>query len=62
MNKPGKILYYWPDGTLDESLQFNDPVQLGDAPYDVAIIGAGIVGCALAYRLSIYKMKILWNR
>lgn len=59
MSNPGKILYYWPDGNLDESLKFNDPAQLGDTPYDVAIIGAGIVGCALAYRLSMYKLKIL---
>ena len=59
MSNPGKILYYWPDGDLDESLTFNDPAQLGDTPYDVVIIGAGIVGCALAYRLSMYKLKIL---
>lgn len=59
MNSSGKILYYWPDGSLDESLLFNDSEQLGNTPYDVTIIGAGIVGCALAYRLSKYKLKIL---
>ncbi len=55
MSHPGKILYNWPDGDLDESLKFNDPAQLSNTPYDVAIIGAGIVGCALACKLSNYK-------
>lgn len=59
MNTPGKLLYYWPDECLDESLKFTDISQLSKNPYDVAIIGAGVVGCALAYKLSKYKLKIL---
>lgn len=28
-------------------------------PYDVAILGAGVVGCALAYELSQYELRVL---
>jgi glycerol-3-phosphate dehydrogenase len=59
MNTPGKLLYYWPHEGLDDSLKFNDISQLGENPYDIAIIGAGIVGCSLAYKLSMYKLKII---
>ncbi len=59
MNKPGKLLYHWPEGRIEDSLTFKDTSQLESAPYDVAIIGAGIVGCALAYTLSKYRLKIL---
>ena len=59
MNTTGKLLYYWPHEGLDDSLKFNDISQLGENPYDIAIIGAGIVGCSLAYKLSMYKLKIL---
>ena len=59
MSKSGKLLYNWSDDNLDESLKFNDVSQLGGTPYDVTIIGAGVVGSALAYKLSKYKLKIL---
>ena len=59
MSKPGRILYNWTNGGLDESLVLSDESQLGDAPYDVAIVGAGIVGTALAYKLSMYKLRVL---
>ena len=59
MSKSGKLLYNWSDSNFEESLKFSDSAQLGDIPYDVAIVGAGIVGTALAYKLSKYKLKIL---
>lgn len=59
MSKSGKLLYNWSDNNFDDSLKFNDVGQLGDTPYDVTIIGAGVVGSALAYKLSQYKLKIL---
>ncbi len=59
MSKQGKIRYDWPDADFDKSLLFDDPSSLSADPYDVAIIGAGIVGCALACKLSGYKMKVL---
>ncbi|HED06968.1 MAG TPA: FAD-binding oxidoreductase, partial [Ignavibacteria bacterium] len=49
MNVSGKMFYSWSDKDFDESLKFIDNEQLGDMPYDIAIIGAGVVGCALAY-------------
>ncbi len=55
----GKILYDWPDKDFDESLRFTDSRQLGNEPYDVVIVGAGVVGCGLAYKLSQYQLRIL---
>ena len=59
MNTNGRLLYDWPDDDIDESLRFSDPAQLGEDPYDVVIVGAGVVGCALAYKLSQYKLRVL---
>ena len=58
MDTQGKILYNWPGG-VEPSLVLNDVSQLGSEPYDVVIVGAGIVGTALAYKLSMYKLRIL---
>ncbi|MDP6794204.1 MAG: NAD(P)/FAD-dependent oxidoreductase [Verrucomicrobiota bacterium] len=55
----GRLFYNWPCGTCEEALRFISPVQLGSKPYDVAIVGAGVVGCALAYRLSMYDLRVL---
>lgn len=51
------MIYDWPDGNLDEAVQLSE--QLDEEPYDVVIIGAGVVGCALAYKLSQYRLRIL---
>ena len=59
MSESGKLLYNSLNDNYDESSKFNDVAQLGDTPYDVTIIGAGVVGCALAYKLSMYKLQIL---
>jgi len=55
----GKILYHWPGDGIDESLRFEDSAQLNRNPYDVIIVGAGLVGCALAYKLSQLAVKVL---
>lgn len=59
MSKSGKLLYNWSDDNFNELLKFKNVGQLGDTPYDIAIVGAGVVGSALAYKLSKYKLKIL---
>lgn len=58
-NSPGKILYSWDGNGIIDELQFTDSAQLNSEPYDIVIIGAGVVGCALAYKLSLYKLRIL---
>ena len=50
-------MYDWPDGYSDESARLPD--QSDRDPYDVAIVGAGVVGCALAWRLSQYRLRVL---
>ncbi len=50
-------MYDWPDGSLEESAGLPDQSEQG--PYDVVIVGAGVVGCALAYKLSQYKLRVL---
>ncbi|MFH1743427.1 MAG: NAD(P)/FAD-dependent oxidoreductase [bacterium] len=55
----GKILYHWPNGGCVESLRFTGAEQLRPGAYDVVIIGAGVVGCALAFRLSQFQLRIL---
>jgi len=47
----------WPNGDLDETVQLSE--QLDEDPYDVVIVGAGVVGCALAYKLSQYRLRVL---
>ena len=59
MSISGKLFYNWSGDDIGESLKFINAQQLGDIPYDVTIIGAGVVGCALAYKLSMYKLRVL---
>ena len=55
----GKLFYNWPQGACEEALRFTSAGQLGVESYDVAIVGAGVVGCGLAYRLSQYDLRVL---
>jgi glycerol-3-phosphate dehydrogenase len=55
----GKILYDSAENIYDPSLLFRDESQLGAEPYDIIIVGAGVVGCALAYKLSRFQLRIL---
>ena len=40
----GKLFYNWPQGACEEALRFTSAGQLGVEPYDMAIVGAGVVG------------------
>jgi len=53
----GRLMYDWPDDRSDELEGLSEQSDLH--PYDVAIVGAGVVGCALAYKLSQYKLRVL---
>ena len=55
----GRLFYNWPPGACEEALRFTSAGQLGGEPYDVVIVGAGVVGCGLAYRLSMYDLRVL---
>lgn len=57
--QPGRILYDWRGKGCEHSLRFLHGAQLGAEPYDAAIVGAGVVGCALAFRLSRYRLRVL---
>lgn len=59
MPMQGKILYDWPNAKIEESLILSALDQLGTEPYDVTIVGAGVVGCAIAYNLSQYQLRVL---
>ena len=60
VNAPrGQVLYAWPEDGCEQTLKFDDVGQLGPGPYDVAILGAGVVGCALAFELSKYQLRVL---
>jgi len=59
MNGQGRILYNWPDGYCEPQLRFTGPEQLQVDHYDVIIVGAGVVGCGLAYKLSAYELRVL---
>ncbi|MEA1951953.1 MAG: NAD(P)/FAD-dependent oxidoreductase, partial [Planctomycetota bacterium] len=55
----GRVWYCRPGSNSDDSTGFHNTGQTLGEPYDVAIIGAGVVGCALAYRLSQYQVRVL---
>jgi len=59
MHTRGTVLYGWNDKAYDEEICFRDISQLGCDVYDVIIVGAGFVGCALAYELSQYQLNVL---
>ncbi len=55
----GKIWFNWPGPGCDPQYQLAADSFSMDRPYDVAIIGAGVIGCALAYQLSQYRLRIV---
>ncbi len=59
MKTKGKIFYDWPRAGIDESIRFSDSSQLNTESYDIVIIGAGLVGCALAFKLSQFQLRVL---
>lgn len=53
----GNIWYNWPGGGCAPTHQLTEKTFAGMRPYDVAILGAGVIGCALAYLLSQYRLR-----
>ncbi len=56
---PGNVWYRWPGVGCAADHQLNAARFVADRPYDVAIIGAGVIGCALAYELSQYRLRVV---
>ncbi len=56
---PGSIWYNWPGPGCHSTHRLSPSLFTSDSPYDVAIIGAGVIGCALAYELSQYRLRIV---
>jgi glycerol-3-phosphate dehydrogenase len=56
---PGNIWYNWPGPGCHSTQQLSPSLFTSDSPYDVAIIGAGVIGCALAYELSQYRLRVV---
>lgn len=55
----GEASYNWPEGWCEDGLLWRYNAGSVQEPYDVAIVGSGVVGCALAYLLSQYKLRVL---
>ncbi len=55
----GRVLYHWPEGACEEELRLATGDQIGAEVFDVAILGAGVVGTAIAYLLSQYKLRVV---
>lgn len=55
----GKVFYRWSGEAASpmEAAVVDDRPQR--EPYDVAIVGAGVVGCALAFELSKYQLRVV---
>ena len=54
----GNIWYHWPGPGCDPAHRVTPRCFSDERPYDVAIIGAGVIGCALAYVLSQFRLRI----
>jgi glycerol-3-phosphate dehydrogenase len=57
--RQGHIWYHWPGPGCPEHCKVAAHCFPASAPYDVAIVGAGVVGCALAYLLSQHRLRIV---
>lgn len=55
----GSIWYNWPGLGCGANHQITPTTFLNCSPYDIAIIGAGVVGCALGYELSQYRLRVV---
>ncbi len=57
--KRGHTWYNWLGPGCAANHQLSSATFPADRPYDVAILGAGVIGCALAYELSQYRLRIV---
>ena len=55
----GNIWYNWPGPGCDPRHRLSAQSFPAGRPYDVAILGAGVIGCALAYQLSQYRLRVV---
>jgi glycerol-3-phosphate dehydrogenase len=55
----GNIWYDWPGSGCAASHKISPDAFPPNQPFDVAILGAGVIGCALAFELSTYHLRIV---
>jgi glycerol-3-phosphate dehydrogenase len=55
----GRIWHDWPGPGCAPAHQLSAGVVSGQRHYDVAILGAGVIGCAIAYVLSQYRLRVV---
>jgi NADPH-dependent 2,4-dienoyl-CoA reductase/sulfur reductase-like enzyme len=57
--QPGRVWFNWPGRGCGPNHRVAADCFSAHRPYDVAILGAGVIGCALAYELSQYQLQIV---
>ncbi|MCK5861755.1 MAG: FAD-dependent oxidoreductase, partial [Candidatus Hydrogenedentes bacterium] len=55
----GNLWHQWSGSGCPENLRLPNAANRDASPYDIVIIGAGVVGTALAYKLSQIQLRIL---
>lgn len=56
---PGRLWYGYPPGRFDAAYCLTPRSRPDNTDYDIAIIGAGVVGCAVAFELSKYRLRTI---
>ena len=55
----GSVWCNWPGGGCNSARRLSAATFADKQPYDVAIVGAGVVGCAIAYQLAQYQLRVI---
>ena len=58
-NAQGNVWYIWPGPGCQPDHVVSPDQFSSERPYDIVIIGAGVIGCAIAYELSQYRLRII---
>jgi glycerol-3-phosphate dehydrogenase len=59
MKPSGNTWYNWAGEGCAAEHRVSPATFSSETPYDVAIIGSGVIGCAIAYELSQYRLRVV---